>query len=168
MQLFRNGSVYEFYRLKALIILKQVNTSVVEKKKKKIRWRGYVNFHCMQMRLVMILWSIFAIIEMTRCWSSFDHVLPKHDTQDTPSYNFAFRSSVQKNGLPGEEKHGGFSTEKRLSQKWFHFSLHWPFLEYFVYLASTPRNSEVVANQEGFLHCSIEAFLDNLIIGVTL
>ena len=30
-----NGSVYEFYRLKALIILKQVNTSVVEKKKKK-------------------------------------------------------------------------------------------------------------------------------------
>ena len=61
MELFRNGSVYEFYRLKALIILKQVNTSVVEKKKKKIRWRGYVNFHCMQMRLVMILWSIFAV-----------------------------------------------------------------------------------------------------------
>ena len=35
MELFRNGSVYEFYRLKALIILKQVNTSVVEKKEEK-------------------------------------------------------------------------------------------------------------------------------------
>ena len=36
----------------------------------------------------------------------------------------------------------------------YHFFLHWPFLEYFVYLASTPRNSEGVANQEGFLRCS--------------
>ena len=35
IELFRNGSVYEFYRLKALIILEQVNTSVVEKKKNK-------------------------------------------------------------------------------------------------------------------------------------
>ena len=32
-ELFRNGSVYEFYRLKALITLEQVNTSVVENKK---------------------------------------------------------------------------------------------------------------------------------------
>ena len=38
-ELFRNVSVYEFYLLKALIILEQVNTSVVEKKKtKKFRW----------------------------------------------------------------------------------------------------------------------------------
>ena len=33
VELFRKGSVYEFYRLKALIILEQVNTSVVEEKK---------------------------------------------------------------------------------------------------------------------------------------
>ena len=31
IELFRNGSVREFYRLKALIALEQVNTSVVEK-----------------------------------------------------------------------------------------------------------------------------------------
>ena len=30
----------------------------------------------------------------------------------------------------------------------YHFFLHCPFLEYFVYLASAPRNSEGVANQE--------------------
>ena len=33
VQLFQNGSVHEFYRLKALITSKQVNTSVVGKKK---------------------------------------------------------------------------------------------------------------------------------------
>ena len=32
VELIRNGSVHEFYRLKALITLEQVNTSVVEKK----------------------------------------------------------------------------------------------------------------------------------------
>ena len=32
VKLFRNGSVREFYRLKALITLEQVNISVVEKK----------------------------------------------------------------------------------------------------------------------------------------
>ena len=31
-ELFRNGSAHEFYRLKALITLEQVNTLVVEKK----------------------------------------------------------------------------------------------------------------------------------------
>ena len=36
LELFQNGSVHEFYRLKALITLEQVNTSVVEKNKKKI------------------------------------------------------------------------------------------------------------------------------------
>ena len=33
VELIRNGSVHEFYRLKALITLEQVNTSVVKKKK---------------------------------------------------------------------------------------------------------------------------------------
>ena len=36
LELFRNGSVDEFYRLKALITLEQVNTLVVEKKKKNL------------------------------------------------------------------------------------------------------------------------------------
>ena len=36
LELFRNGSVNEFYRLKALITLEQVNTLVVEKKKKNL------------------------------------------------------------------------------------------------------------------------------------
>ena len=31
IELFRNGSVHEFYRLKALITLEQVNTSVAKK-----------------------------------------------------------------------------------------------------------------------------------------
>ena len=35
IELFRNKSVYKFYPLKALIILEQVSTSVVEKKKEK-------------------------------------------------------------------------------------------------------------------------------------
>ena len=34
LELFRNGSVDEFYRLKALITLEQVNTLVVEKKRR--------------------------------------------------------------------------------------------------------------------------------------
>ena len=33
VELFRNGSVHEFYRLKELITLEQANISVVEKKK---------------------------------------------------------------------------------------------------------------------------------------
>ena len=33
LDLFRNRSVHEFYPLKALITLEQVNTSVVERKK---------------------------------------------------------------------------------------------------------------------------------------
>ena len=37
VEVFRNESVYEFYRLKALIILEQANTSVVEKRRKKFR-----------------------------------------------------------------------------------------------------------------------------------
>ena len=34
LELFRNGSVDEFYRLKALITLEQVNTLMVEKKRR--------------------------------------------------------------------------------------------------------------------------------------
>ena len=35
LKLFRNGSVHKFYRLKALITLEQVNTSIVKKSTKK-------------------------------------------------------------------------------------------------------------------------------------
>ena len=53
LELFRNGSVHEFYRLKALITLKQVISSVVEKKNNlneqnfdgETNWSGDVNFH---------------------------------------------------------------------------------------------------------------------------
>ena len=51
--LFRNGLVREFYSLKALITLEQVNTLVVEKKTLMANWSGVVNFHCMKMSLVM-------------------------------------------------------------------------------------------------------------------
>ena len=63
VELFRNGSVHEFYCLKASIItLKQVITPVVGKNKENLNeqnvcgeanWAGVVNFHCMPMRLVM-------------------------------------------------------------------------------------------------------------------
>ena len=36
LELFRNVSVHEFYRLKALIILEQVNTTVWSKKNKNL------------------------------------------------------------------------------------------------------------------------------------
>ena len=53
LELFRNWSVHEFYRLKALITLKQVISSVVEKKNNlneqnfdgETNWSGDVNFH---------------------------------------------------------------------------------------------------------------------------
>ena len=66
LQLFRNGSAHEFYRLNALITLEQVNTLVVEKKNLNEQnfdsaayWSSVVNFHCMQMSLVMGVWLIF-------------------------------------------------------------------------------------------------------------
>ena len=66
LDLFRNGSAREFYRLKAVITLEQVNTSVVEKKNLNEQnfdsadyWSSVVNFHCMQMSLVMSVWLIF-------------------------------------------------------------------------------------------------------------
>ena len=37
VELFRNGSIHELYRLKALITLEQVNTSVVEKKEESFK-----------------------------------------------------------------------------------------------------------------------------------
>ena len=64
VELFRNEWVHEFYRLKALISLEQVNTLVskqrricmsktLAKLRYEAKWSGVVNFHCMQMSLVM-------------------------------------------------------------------------------------------------------------------
>ena len=165
-----NGSVYEFYRLKALIILKQVNTSVVEKKKKKnsmarlCKLSLYANEACDD------------LVVYFRCWSSFDHVSPKNDFyywaspfRTRPVIISVFGHLCRKTVSRGRKGTGVYYRETMFSEiVSYHFFLHWPFLEYFMYLASAPGNSEVVANQEGFLRCSIEAFLDNLIIGVTL
>ena len=60
-------SVHEFYRLKELISLEQVNATQCKKKKKKTRIligkiamvAGVVNFHCIQMSLVMSMRFIF-------------------------------------------------------------------------------------------------------------
>ena len=65
LELFWNASVHEFYRLKAMITLEQVNTSVLKKESEEQHfdsaayWSGVVNFHCMQMTLVMSMWLIF-------------------------------------------------------------------------------------------------------------
>ena len=67
VELFRNASVHEFYSLKALINLEQVITSAVNKKNKvneqnfggEANWSGVVNFHCMQMSLVMSMRFVF-------------------------------------------------------------------------------------------------------------
>ena len=67
VKLFRNGSVHEFYCLKAYITLKQLNTLVVEIKKNlyeqnfdaKANWWGVVNFHFMRTSLVMSMRYIF-------------------------------------------------------------------------------------------------------------
>ena len=63
VELFRNGSVHKFYRLKALIPLEPVSASVVEKKKNlkwvKLRCWGSVNFHNMQISIVMSMRFIF-------------------------------------------------------------------------------------------------------------
>ena len=57
VELFGNESVYEYYRLKVLITLEEVNISVVEKKQNlyeknfndEANPSGVVNFHSMQM-----------------------------------------------------------------------------------------------------------------------
>ena len=67
-QAFPAFSVHELYRLKVLITLEQVNSSVVEKKENlnkqnldgEAHWSGVVNFRCMQMRLVMTVQFIFS------------------------------------------------------------------------------------------------------------
>ena len=66
-------SLKEFYHLKALITLEQVNTSVVENNLNEpnfhgeANWSSVVNFHCMQMSLVMSMRRVFlAMIEMIR------------------------------------------------------------------------------------------------------
>ena len=58
VELFRNGLVHEFYRLKALITLEQANISVVEKKEESLwaklqrnfdgeaNWSGVANESC--------------------------------------------------------------------------------------------------------------------------
>ena len=65
LEIFRNGTDHQLYHLKALIALEQLNTSVVEKKKKSLdaqnfdgeaNWSGAVNFYCTQMSLVMSVW----------------------------------------------------------------------------------------------------------------
>ena len=73
-ELFRNVSVHEFYRLKALITLEKLNTTEWSKKIRivirlsslaKLRWSGTVNFHCMQMALWWACDLFSAMIEMT-------------------------------------------------------------------------------------------------------
>ena len=67
VKLFQNGSVHKLCHLKVLITLEQVNGSVVEKKENLNKqnfnggahWPGVVNFHCMQMSLVMSMQIIF-------------------------------------------------------------------------------------------------------------
>ena len=69
----------------------------------------------MQMRFVMIImrfifgdnWNDALLIKL---WSRFAEkrvLLLGCPFQSTPSYNFGFRSSVQKNDLPVEGRHGG-------------------------------------------------------------
>ena len=67
VKLFQNGLVHKLYRLKVFITLKQVNSSVVEKKENlnkqnfdgEAYWSGVVNFYCMQMSLVMSMQFLF-------------------------------------------------------------------------------------------------------------
>ena len=74
-----------------------------------------------------------------------------------PVYKFGFRSSVQKNGLPGREDTRVWYRETMFSQQVsYDFPFHGPLQEYFLYLVSfppsphlPPRNLEGVANQEG-------------------
>ena len=70
VELFRNLSIHEFYCLKALITLEQVNTSMVEKKliNKTLMVRltglGVVNIHCMEMSLLVSMRFIFGCLAM--------------------------------------------------------------------------------------------------------
>ena len=99
----------------------------LKKRRIKIRWWGCVNFHCMQMRLVMILRSIFGYnwndALLIKLWSRFAEkrfFLLGCPSQDTPSYNFGFSVICTEKRSPGGGKARGFSTQKRCSHKWFH------------------------------------------------
>ena len=63
VELFRYRSGHEFFLLqeiKALITLEQVNTSVKTSiDAEAINWSNVVNFHCMQMSIVMSMGLIF-------------------------------------------------------------------------------------------------------------
>ena len=62
LELFRNVSVHEFYRLKALIPLEQVNTTEWSKNNKKKRIlisKIAVMIYCMQIGLVMSMRFVF-------------------------------------------------------------------------------------------------------------
>ena len=59
VELFRNGSGHEFYRMKALITLEQVNISVKTSLVRLQNSSGVVNFHFMQMSLVMNMQFVF-------------------------------------------------------------------------------------------------------------
>ena len=163
MELFRNGSVYKFYRLKALIILKQVNTSVVEKKKKKnsklrlCKFSLYANEVCDDHHAVYFRdnWNDTLLIKL---WSRFAEkrfLLLGCLFQSTPSYNFGFWSFVQKNDLPGEGRHGGLVPRNDvLTNGFILFFLALTLPRNFFKSPSPPRSSEGVANQEGYLRCS--------------
>ena len=76
VELFGNGSVYEYYSLKVLITLEEVNISVVEKKQNlyeknfndEANPSGVVNFHSMQMSFAMSMHAciLSVMIGMTR------------------------------------------------------------------------------------------------------
>ena len=76
VELFGNESVYEYYRLKVLITLEEVNISVVEKKQNlyeknfndEANPSGVVNFHSMQMSFAISMHAciLSVMIGMTR------------------------------------------------------------------------------------------------------
>ena len=72
-------SVHEFYRLKMLITLEQVNSTEWSKKIRilisKTAMVGYVNFPCMQMGLVISTRFIFIIINNLFIYSALFNML---------------------------------------------------------------------------------------------
>ena len=73
LQLFQNKLIHKFYGLKGLITLEQVSIPQWLRKRKMLmgktsinsadseaNWSGVVNFHCMQMTLVLSVWFIFS------------------------------------------------------------------------------------------------------------
>ena len=92
---------------------------------------------------------------LIKLWSRFAEkrfLLLGFPFQDTPSYNFGFRSSVQKNGLPGEERHWGLVPRNDVRNGFIPFFLTLPLPR--IFCVPCLRPSEGVANQEGFLRCS--------------